>query len=486
MKYITLDQAYKTHAKGETASFDDDVADLLVETKKGKLGTAPPQALAAEPTEAELSDAIDRRLAAIVGKMAPQGKRFSNHDIDMTPKTRVYAQCRNYGSMKNFPNTDAGREAAFRLGHWFRGLCALSVPSMSYAKSSLEFCQKNGMAFLADIEGKGSVENINSSSGFLVPIEFDSNLIDLREKYGVFRNYAKVEPMTSDVKTIPRRRAGVTAQWAGEAAVLNNSQKTWDQVQLVAKKLGITTNYSNELGEDAMINVGDDLAYEIAYNFSLKEDQAGFTGTGTSSYGGIIGVSQALLNVDPTPSNVLGLVIGAVGTASSWSGFTLANFNSVVGALPEYADNNVTTKWYVHKAFWGSVMQRLATAAGGNRVDNIVEGVHVKEFLGYEVVISQVMPKTAAATSVVALLGDLRLACSFGERRQTSIKVSDVASVGGVSTFETDQLAIRGTERLDIVVHDVGESSATSMANARDPQIGPVAGPIVGLATAAT
>lgn len=484
MKYVTLDQPYKTHAKGETAPFEDAAADTLIELEVGKLGTAP--AVSAEPTDDEINAAIDRRLKSIVSGLAPQGKRFSNHDIDMTPKTRVYAQCRNYGSMKNWPNTDAGREQAFRFGHWFRALCALTLPSMSYARSSLEYCQKNGMAFIEDVGTKSSVENINSSSGFLVPIEFDDNLIDLREKYGVFRNYAKVEPMMSDTKNIPRRLAGLTATFATEASALNNSQKMWDQVQLVAKKLGVTTQYSNELGEDAMINVGDDLAGEIAYAFSLKEDQCGFTGNSTSTYGGIIGVGQALLNVDPTPSNVLGLTVGATGTAASWAGFTLANFNSVVGSLPEYADNPVTTKWYVHKTFWGQVMQRLATAAGGNKVENIVDGVRVKEFLGYEVVISQVMPKTAAATSVVALFGDLRRACSFGERRMTAIKVSDIAYVNGNSSFETDQLAIRGTERFDIVVHDVGESSETSTANSRDPNVGPQAGPMVGLCTAAS
>ena len=38
-------------------------------------------------------------------------------------------------------------------------------------------------------------------------------------------------------------------------------------------------------------------------------------------------------------------------------------------------------------------MQKLATAAGGNRVAEIENGALVKTFLGYPVVVSQVMPE---------------------------------------------------------------------------------------------
>jgi hypothetical protein len=71
-----------------------------------------------------------------------------------------------------------------------------------------------------------------------------------------------------------------------------------------------------------------------------------------------------------------------------------------------------------------------------------------------------------------ALLGDLSLAASFGSRRDTTIAISEH------SRFANDQLEIRGTERFDINVHDVGNASAT--AGFAFP------GPIVGLITAAS
>ena len=50
-----------------------------------------------------------------------------------------------------------------------------------------------------------------------------------------------------------------------------------------------------------------------------------------------------------------------------------------------------------------------------------------------------------------------------------TITTSEHATVDGDNVFELDQLAVKGVERLDINVHDVGNTST--------------AGPIVGLQT---
>jgi HK97 family phage major capsid protein len=47
----------------------------------------------------------------------------------------------------------------------------------------------------------------------------------------------------------------------------------------------------------------------------------------------------------------------------------------------------------------------------------------------------------------------LSKAAAMGERRQVSIKRSDDRY------FDTDQIGLMGTERVDVNVHDVGDSS---------------------------
>jgi HK97 family phage major capsid protein len=85
-------------------------------------------------------------------------------------------------------------------------------------------------------------------------------------------------------------------------------------------------------------------------------------------------------------------------------------------------------------------------------------------FFGYPVEFTQAMPRTTGA-QISLLFGDLSMAAYFGDRRQTSIAFSDSA----LNAFEQDEIAVRGTERFDINVANVGDTTD--------------AGPIVGLYT---
>lgn len=102
----------------------------------------------------------------------------------------------------------------------------------------------------------------------------------------------------------------------------------------------------------------------------------------------------------------------------------------------------------------------------------IAGGIAGKRFLGDPVEITQTLPRTDANDQVVCLYGHLPSAARLGDRRQTTIAVSEHVA------FSTDEIAIRGTQRLDIVVHDVGNASGTASLR--------VAGPIVGLLMAAS
>lgn len=367
-----------------------------------------------------------------------------------------------YGTLKNFTGEDAA-ERAHRFGQWILGVRGLAagLSDQGAFKRAAEFCRSNGIVLRAMSEG------VNESGGFLVPEEFGNDLIDLRELYGVFRRSAKMVPMASDTRSDPRRTGGLTAYFAGEGDAMTASDKAWDRVELTAKKLYAFSRYSNELNEDAVINMGDDLAGEIAYAFAVKEDGCGFIGDGTSTYGGMQGVCTKIKGLHATIANIAGLVVGA---GNAYSELVLTDFEAVAAKLPVYADTP-RAKWYCHKSVYWNVMAKLALAAGGVTGSEI-EGARTKRFLGYDVEFVQVMPSVEANSQVCALLGDLSLAASFGSRRDTTIAISEH------SRFANDQLEIRGTERFDINVHDVGNASAT--AGLRVP------GPIVGLITAAS
>src|SRR5678815_3411213 len=139
-------------------------------------------------------------------------------------------------------------------------------------------------------------EGSNTAGGFLVPDVMERTIIDLREDYGVFRQLARIRPMSSDHMVIPRRSSGLTAVPIGEGVEITDSTKLWNNVTLTARKWAVLTKYSSEIAEDAVISIAEDLASEIAYAFAYAEDNAGFNGDGSSTYHGITGIVKKFTN----------------------------------------------------------------------------------------------------------------------------------------------------------------------------------------------
>lgn len=92
-----------------------------------------------------------------------------------------------------------------------------------------------------------------------------------------------------------------------------------------------------------------------------------------------------------------------------------------------------------------------------------VNGVLRPHFMGWPVQIANVLPNvgTTLTGSVMLLFGDASLAVALGDRRTINLRSSDTRYI------DSDQLAFLGTERIDIVAHDLGDNTT--------------AGPIVGL-----
>lgn len=360
-------------------------------------------------------------------------------------------------AFKGERNGVSAEERCYRFGMLMLAKASMDLPNRFRFQQALDFVREQYAL---------SSENGPDFGSVLVQSEFGTDLIDLREQYGVVRRLFKRRPMSSDTRTDPRRGGGLTAYFVGEGAAGTESTKEWNQVRLTAKKLMVISRYTSELNMDSVMSIGDDLANEIAYAFAEKEDDCGINGDGTSTYGRITGVRTALNTAagTPTTTSAGGIIVGA---GNAYSELTLANFHSVVGILPQYADTPNTT-WLVHKVFWSTVMQRLAFAQGGVTTNEVQSGGRY-EFLGYPVTISQKMPSTEANSQVCCLLGDFTLGASFGDRALDSIDFSTEAYVNSQSLWERDEIGIRGTERFDINVHDVGNTTT--------------AGPIVGLQT---
>jgi len=294
----------------------------------------------------------------------------------------------------------------------------------------------------------------NSKGGYAVPEPMEQSIIRLVEERGTFRQNAFVYPMSSGSIVIPRRSGGFVSYFVGENAAITASDLTLNQVKLEAKKLGVLTQISSELSEDAIVALAELVTQEIAYAFADKEDQCGFNGDGTSAYGGIVGLNSAL---------AAGSIQDAIAGNDSALELDLADFESTISKLPRFP--GLQAKWYVHSAVYWASMARLMDAAGGNTMANLAGGPSL-QFLGYPVELVNVMPSTTGtlASTIVAYFGDLSMAATLGTRRNVTIRTDDS------KYFAEDAMAIRATERFDINVHERGSASE--------------AGPIIGLKTA--
>ena len=356
-------------------------------------------------------------------------------DHQQSNKIIVPAIAKRHAELKAFKGETA-EEDAYASGRWL--LATIGQDSVS-----AEWCQDHGIATIRNAMSTGD----NQLGGFTVPTPMEVSIIALREIFGAFRRNAMVETMSSDVKSISRPIGGMTATFVGEGVTVAESESQWKNIELVCRKLMALTRMSKELSVDSVVSIADQVARDVAYAFAQKEDQCGFLGDGTATYGGIVGLKNALLASSKYTA--------ATGN-TAFSTLDLADFQGMVGQLPQYAEAGA--KWYISKKGFNASMAALQEAAGGNtRID--IAGGSVNQFLGYPVEIVQVMNTTLTAqtsTDGLVYFGDLAMSATLASRTGLSLETSNDVY------FTTDQIAVKGTERFGFNIHERGAATGDS------------------------
>jgi HK97 family phage major capsid protein len=286
-------------------------------------------------------------------------------------------------------------------------------------------------------------EKVNTEGGFLVPDNIAQAIHDVRERVGVFRQYANVVNFSgSSHIRVPKRTSGATVTWTNENTAATESQAAYDQITLNPKKLFVIVRASSELVEDSAF-LGDWLTNEIAFDLESAIEKAAWQGDGTSTYKGIAGLNTA------------GLATGASVTlptsgTDTWAEVAATDLATIIYNLP--AKFHANAAWYVHPQFWGLAMSRLAAAAGAPQY---VDGELF--YMGYPVRLVHWAYSGAATTTdftdlIIGGFGDLYSAAMLGEVRGVEVKRSDSRYM------DLDQVTFAGSARCDIVWHDLGNS----------------------------
>jgi HK97 family phage major capsid protein len=403
-------------------------------------------------TDLEFEERIatkEAELRSVVEKAAPAPAAAPVAEVKDEPKKiEIRGIAPHHSQLSAFNDGPEAVESAYRCGRWLRAAVFKNA-------DDIRWCKEHG------VENRALNEGSNSAGGVLVPEEFAARVIRLVENYGTFAaSGVEKVTMSRDTMIIPKRVTGTTAYFVGEGTAVTESEPSYANVQLIAKKLAVGTRMSTEVVEDALISLADAVATEFATSLAYKIDLCGWIGDGTSQYGGITGAVNRVNDGTRAAS--------VVTSGSGRTGFetlTVADFVNVIGKMPLYARSGA--QWYISPSGFASSMARLRYAAGGNTVESVGGGVN-ETFLGFPVNLVHVMDSTLGADTgkVKVLFANLGLSSIYARRRDFSVRMYDQVYA------TTDQLLLQGTMRFDIVHHSLGDNTT--------------AGPVIALKTAAS
>lgn len=234
--------------------------------------------------------------------------------------------------------TDDGGTAAPRVSHKgtekalsFGAYCLALAAGRNDKEKAIRAAKLWGRMDVAAALEK-SVEKAMSAGdptggGFLVPVEFSQDVIELLRASGVVRSLSPMTiPMPSGSVKVPRITGGVTAAYIGENTNATKSEVATGQLTLTFKKLAALVPISNDLLRYSSPSADSIVRDDAVRSISAREDLAFIRGTG----------------VDGTPQGLKSLINGA-NKLNANSSVSLAQTTEELGTLMQYImDANIT------------------------------------------------------------------------------------------------------------------------------------------------
>ena len=272
---------------------------------------------------------------------------------------------------------------------------AKAVSSPITEKPSGAVREKTGRAsdaykedFACILRGKPVLHNVLSTSpdvdgGYLVPEEFENQIVTGLEETNVIRSIAKVIT-TSAERKIPIAATHSIAQWTLENAAYTESNPTFDQKTVDSFKLTDLVKVSVELLQDSYFDLEAYIVQEFARAFGAAEEEAFCIGTGTGQPTGIFNATNG----------------GHVGvTAGSATAITLDNLLDLIYALK--APYRKNAKFFM-KDTTVSAIRKLKDNNGAYLWQPSVQAGQPDKLLGYDLYTSPYVPEPAAGALPVA------------------------------------------------------------------------------------
>lgn len=297
----------------------------------------------------------------------------------------------------------------------------------------LDYGEKVVKFFRALVSGetKAISGGVDASGGFLVPEQFQAEVIRMADTYGIARRMCRRVPMKTDTVRFPKAATGVSVSWPAEMALVTKSTPTFGQITLQARKAMGVLDSSSELLEDANIDVIRYFQRAFAEALAAEEDNQLFNGTGVP----FTGIFNHL--------DVNTVVMGVGKTA--FSNVTADDLTDLIDAVTEAAETDAG--FFFHKNILTHF--RKLKDAQGQYIWNPPAAAAPGSIWGENYHRSTVLPNAAASgiNKKFIIYGSLKHVY-FGDRRQMTIKLAREAG----DRYDRDMVGLRVTQRIAIEV----------------------------------
>lgn len=288
----------------------------------------------------------------------------------------------------------------------------------------------------------------------LAPEYFASEIMRLAPSYGLVRRLARKWPMSGKTVKVPTV-GSVSAYRVGEKGVITSSQPTTGNVTLTAQKLVAMIPVSNELLDDANVDIINVLAMLASEALAGKEDEWGLKGLGAGE-----GIFQDTL-------------VPVLTMDSGKTSFADANGDTYLDLLSKVNVNATKNAKFVMNFSVFNALRKQKGTTNDHYVFQAPGASMPATLWNIPVEFSEVMPAMsddASATKFAAIANfDYMI---FGDRKQYSIEISRDATIKDtdgqtdIRLFEQDMSAIRIIERVDIELAEQAKAFASLKTSA--------------------
>lgn len=276
------------------------------------------------------------------------------------------------------------------------------------------------------LRGKALVHNVLSTTpdedgGFLVPLEFERDIVKALDEENIIRRLAKVVT-TYHERKIPVALGHSVAQWTTENSAYTESNPTFGQKQIDAYKLTDLCRVSVELLKDSTFDIEAYLRQEFARAFGIAEEEAFCVGNGTTQPTGIFTENGGTVGV----------------TAASATAITVDEIISLVHALK--APYRKNAKFLMNDATV-ALLRKLKDQNGQYLWQPSVQAGTPDRLLGYEIYTSPYVPVAEAGALTIAF-GDFKNYWIGDRAGRTVQRLNELYATNG-------QIGYVATERVD-------------------------------------